>query len=108
MTISWTESRTVEKVKTDYAPKDWLRPKQPHPWSVIALLWLMVLGLALIGFAAQAQGRTFLVLLEPSSFPATLDECQRARPDLGRPTGANSLQNGSGTPWHRRSCCWVL
>lgn len=48
-----------------------------------------------------------LVLLEPSSSPATFEECARARPELGRPMSVVSLQNGTGTPWHHRMCIWV-
>lgn len=50
----------------------------------------------------------FLLLLEPSSEAATLDECQRERPNLGRPVRVISLQNGSGTPWHHRVCTFEV
>ena len=47
-----------------------------------------------------------LVLLLPSSNPATFEECMRARPDLGRPVRVTSKQNGTNTPWHHRTCAF--
>ena len=48
-----------------------------------------------------------LVLLEPSMVAATLDECQRARPDLGRPTRVISKQARSNEPWFARTCVYL-
>ena len=96
-------------MKTDFADKDWLRPKPPQPpsWSVIVGLCIAALVLLVIGWAcAYAAPATVLRLLEDSGNPATLGECQRAYPSLGRPTGCVSLQNGEQTPWHHRVCIY--
>lgn len=47
-----------------------------------------------------------VLLLETSMHPATMDECVKVRPDLGRPDRVISRQNGSATPWHHRTCYW--
>lgn len=98
----------------DDAPKDWLRPT---PSMFRRLLRLLVDMLMLAAFLfllawiinwneARAAG-TVMVLLETSSEPATFAECQRARPDLGRPARVISKQNGSGTNWHHRICSYI-
>ena len=98
----------------DHADKSWLRTKrEPFVVRALELAWrcaLMALFLAtfaalLAALDARAAPAT-LVLLEPSSQAATLDECQRRRPDLGRPSRVISLQNGSLTNWHHRVCTW--
>ena len=49
--------------------------------------------------------QSFRLLLEASSQPATLDECQRAAPHRGRPVHVVSFQSATGH-WHRRTCTW--
>lgn len=51
--------------------------------------------------------RVHRVLLETSMQPATLEECERAHPKRPRPDGVISLQNGSLTPWHHRTCMYL-
>lgn len=99
----------------DYASKDWLRPTATMLRNLALFLWdvMIVAGLAfaaawIIGAnEARAQGNV-LLLLETSMLPATMDECRRARPDLWRPTRVISKQNGTGTPWHHRTCYWQV
>lgn len=57
--------------------------------------------------ACARAARPVVILLETSGEPATLGECERARPELGRPQGCVSFQNGYGTSWHHRSCWWA-
>ena len=47
-----------------------------------------------------------VVLLEISMVPATLDECQKARPDLGRPDRVTSKQQRTNEPWYHRTRYW--
>ena len=98
----------------DYADKSWLRPTKSMLRNLVALLWDMLI-VALLVLAAAAiishnearAGADFRVLLEPSSEPATLNECQRERPDLGRPVGSISFQHRSNEPWFRRICIYA-
>lgn len=48
-----------------------------------------------------------VLLLETSSMPATMEECMRARPDLGRPVHVISKQGRTNEPWHHRMCMWT-
>lgn len=57
--------------------------------------------------AEEKVARVERVLLETSMQPATLNECQRARPQRLRPDGAISLQSRSNKPWHHRTCFWA-
>lgn len=97
----------------DYSDKDWLRPTRSMFRRLLQLIGdmlMLAVFLFLIAWAismneARAQGDT-VILLENSMTPATFDECQRTRPDLGRPWRVVSKQQGSGTPWHHRICTW--
>ena len=88
----------------DHADKEWLREK-PRLRTRLLLL-AAVLAVAWI-VEANARQREFMVLLEPSSQAATLDECQRTHPRRGRPKHVISFQNGSWTNWHHRTCYYA-
>ena len=98
----------------DYADKRWFRPK-PRLRKRIALfvvdMVVVLLILVMIGYVIQRNearaARAEAVLLEPSAYPATLDECQRTHKTRPRPVGVISRQNGSGTPWHHRICFYA-
>lgn len=100
---------------TDYASKKWLRPHRT-PFVVRAIdfvfraLIVLLIVLALAWIVGENEARAagvYLVLLEPSSQAATLDECQRTHAARGWPIGCISRQNGSGTPWHHRVCIYA-
>lgn len=66
-----------------------------------------LLALCLLALPAGASPKeTSPLLLPNSSEPLTMDECQRAAPHRGRPQHVVSFQNGTGTPWHHRTCTW--
>ena len=66
----------------------------------------VVIVLAVVGaIDASAAGRA-IVYLDPSSKAATLDECQRAAPELGRPSWSVSQRKFSNRPWTKRVCGW--
>ena len=102
----------------DYSSNDWLRPSPSFIARIAALLWDMLVVLAIlwaIGWIiskneAFAQPRTVCpkgsvcVLLENSMQPATLSECQAARPKLGRPYFTASKRLRSNEPYHGRVC----
>ena len=67
----------------------------------------LLLALFLALPAAASPKETKLVLLETSMEPLTLDECQRARPDLGRPHRVISKQARSNEPWFARTCVYL-
>ena len=106
--------RSLADTGQDYADKSWLRTERV-PFVVRALDLAFRMGIVLLivlVFAwiiganeARAQG-LFAVLLENSMDAATLDECQRAYPKRPRPSGVVSRQNGTGTPWHHRTCLY--
>ena len=95
----------------DFASKDWLR-EEPIGMQLLTLAFRMaVVFLILALFAsiislneARAAGKSYRVLLENSAQPATPDECQRARPGLGRPYFTVSHQQRTNEPWHHRTC----
>lgn len=100
---------------TDYASKKWLRPHRApfvaraidFVFRVLVVL-LIVLALAwIIGHNETRAAGVYLVLLETSSEPATLDECQRTHPARGRPISCISKQDRSGEPWHHRVCIYA-
>lgn len=103
---------------TDYSSNDWLRPSPSFLARIAALLWDMLVVL-LIFFAigwiiskneALARPKTvcpkgsICVLLENSMQPATLRECQAARPRLGRPYFTASKRLRSNEPYINRTC----
>lgn len=75
------------------------------PRTVAIILIVLYLIAGTIDYAAAKVSH--LMLLEISSFPASMEECLRARPDLGRPSGVVSFQNGSDAPWHHRRCTYA-
>ena len=103
---------------TDYSGKDWLRPSPSFIARIAALLGdalILLLILLAIGWIISknevfAQPRTVCpkgsvcVLLENSMQPATLSECQAARPKLGRPYFTASKRLRSNEPYHGRVC----
>lgn len=80
----------------------------------IAFLLLAFLAVRLIEDACGAQPRKFppppgqrvMALLENSARPADADECERARPDLGRPYFTASKRDRAAEPYHHRTCYW--
>ena len=97
----------------DYASKSWLRPTNSMLRNLLEFLWdCLIVGLIVVACAVaigrnEARAAEFRVLLEPSSEPATINECQRERPDLGRPVGSISFQHRSNEPWFRRICIYA-
>ena len=75
---------------------------RPRTAAIILIVLYLIVGT--IDYAAAKVSH--LMLLEISSLPASMEECLRARPDLGRPAHVVSLQNGTLTPWHRRTCIY--
>ena len=71
-----------------------------------AVLILIVLYLIVGTIDHVAARTTWFLLLENSSRPATLGECQRRHPSMGRPQATISYQQRSGEPWHHRTCAW--
>lgn len=47
---------------------------------------------------------SYALLLDTSSRPATLDECQRAAPEKGRPARVVSQQHRTNEAWQKRTC----
>lgn len=100
---------------TDYANKTWLRDDSFYTFygrmlrfaarCILLAVALFVIAWTLSQIDARATTVT-IIMLDSSSNPATLDECQRARPQLQRPQRVISLQNGTGTPWHHRVCTY--
>lgn len=74
----------------------------PLGWKILAWLLLCYAVAGTVDFAAAKVSHR--ILLETSSQPATLDECQRSFPGRGRPREVISLQNGADSPWHHRTC----
>lgn len=105
--------RSLADTGHDYADKNWLRPTRGMLRRLVANLWdmtILLLILLAIGYViqhneARASDQTVL-MLEASMLPASPEECRAARPDLGYPDRVTSKQNGSGTPWHHRTCWW--
>jgi len=77
---------------------------------VIRPLWIalfLIVCYLIVGTIDYAAAKvSHLILLDISSQPATLDECQRAAPGRGRPVHVVSFQNGSDAPWHHRRCTY--
>ena len=96
----------------DYSDKSWLRPTpsmfrrllQIAADTLTLAAFLFLLAWAISANEARAS-QSFRLLLEASSQPATLDECQRAAPHRGRPVHVVSFQSATGH-WHRRTCTW--
>lgn len=65
----------------------------------------VVLVLSVVGEIDAAALRA-TVHLDPSSHAATLDECQRAAPELGRPSWSVSQRKFSNRAWTKRVCGW--
>ena len=76
----------------------------------MALPLLIAVALALLFSpplaCAQDCPAAFCLLLENSSSPASLIECARARPDLGKPSFTISHRARTGEPWYWRTCFW--
>jgi hypothetical protein len=67
----------------------------------------LVVCYALAGTMDYAAARVSgLMLLENSMLPASLEECERARPGAGRPARVMSKQQRTNEPWHHRTCAW--
>ena len=98
----------------DYSDKNWLRPTPSMFKRLLQFIGDMIMVAIFLGLLAWSINRNDaraapmkMVLLEPSSQAATLDECQRTHPKLGRPHQVVSFQNGSGTNWHHRTCYYA-
>lgn len=69
--------------------------------------WLLIVALILTAIMeGRAVASSTTVYLDPSHNAATLDECQRAAPDLGRPSWTVSQRKFSNRPWTKRVCGW--
>lgn len=53
------------------------------------------------------QGTRYARLLEDSSLAASMEECLRTYPTLGRPIMVTSRQQRSNEPWFRRTCIYL-
>ena len=73
----------------------------PRTAAIILVVLYLIVGT--IDYAAAKVSH--LMLLEVSSFPASMEECERARPDLGRPAHVVSFQNATPV-WHHRTCIY--
>jgi len=87
-------------------PEDLKDYRAPRPRVLRrAITWACAGALLLLtAHAAIATGRALVaVLLETSSRPASLAECERTLP--GKQYVATiSVQDRTGEPWHRRTC----
>lgn len=71
---------------------------------LLVAVFAAIIGINEARAARQYGGPVYRWLLPNSMQAATLDECQKARPDLGRPHATSSQQSRSGEPWHHRFC----
>ena len=96
----------------DYAPKGWLRRPRLKQRLLEFMRHAAILALILFALAAILQAidahaaQHWTVLLPDERYPATLDEGQAARPDLGRPLYCISHQERSNEPWNHRFCTY--
>ena len=79
------------------------------PWLLTACL--LVAGSIDYAEAVSAEERLRALVLRdpilaPAMSPATMEECERALPDRGRPAWTVSYQHRTGEPWYRRYCGW--
>ena len=89
------------------------RVRRRHGVALVGFLSLCLCVAGSIDYAAaltDEQRLRALVLkdpiLAPAMHPATMEECERALPDRGRPIWTVSYQHRTGQPWHRRYCGW--
>lgn len=66
----------------------------------------VVIVLAVVGAIDASAAVRATVYLDHSSRAASLDECQRAAPELGRPSWTVSQRKFSNRPWTKRVCGW--
>lgn len=101
----------------DYAARARRRWLREEPFSIRAIIFvqkllLKMLLIALIWFVlatifsmidAHAWAGLYAILLEPSMQPASMQECDRARPGA---FVTISHQDRTGETWHHRMCVY--
>lgn len=101
---------------TDYADKSYLRRPSLVERAARFIVDMLIVAAVIVVLAViinrnEAFGAkqicspgSICVLLDNSMLPASMDECQIARPDLGRPYFTASKRDRTNEPWFTRTC----